>query len=148
MKPENAFIRSIDRHIPQVYSEKMANPWRSGTADKWYTGIKNDLWIEYKWITTVPKFVTPALSARQLKWLEDRLSEKRSIAVVVGCATGGLIYLNGDWTRKIERSEFLERVRSRSEIAAWILSITGASPCKLNALPTQQPTSSKRRTKA
>lgn len=143
MKPENTFIRSIDRYIPQVYSEKMANPWRSGTADKWYTGVKADLWVEYKWVSSVPAVALPALSPRQTAWLAGRLEEKRKVAVVVGCTAGGVIYLNREWETPIHRSAFLALILSRKEIASWIFDITGASPCKLNALPLQQPTSSK-----
>jgi hypothetical protein len=50
-KPETTFIQSIHRHLPkEVYREKMANPYRGGTPDVWYSGYKSDLWVEYKFI--------------------------------------------------------------------------------------------------
>ena len=53
--PETRFIASVHRHLPvDLHHEKMHNAYRGGTADCWYSGQKDDLWVEYKFIT-VPK---------------------------------------------------------------------------------------------
>lgn len=130
-KPENAFIRGVHAHLPKVYFEKMSNPWRSGTADVWYSGAQGDLWIEYKYVPKVPQrtSVTPNLSPRQLMWLSDRSAEGRQVVVVVGHPKGGVIW-HRDFSTPKSPAEFLAESKTRSELAAWIMSITGESPCR------------------
>lgn len=134
-KPENSFIRGVNAHLPTVYFEKMNNPWRSGTADVWYSGKLGDLWIEYKYVPKVPKRTTilPDLSPRQLKWLNDRDAEGRRVAVVVGHPAGGVVFGPGEYDRPMPPEEFLRLTMSRSQLAAWIFDHTGESPCRLRS---------------
>ena len=87
-KPETTFYTSVHRHLPpldKLHREKMANPYRGGTADHWYDGPDADLWIEWKFIVlpkrgnTTIDLVTPRgkklespLSALQQDWLAGR----------------------------------------------------------------------------
>lgn len=133
-KPENTFIAGVNKHLPTVYFEKTNNPFRSGVADSWYSGELADLWVEYKYIPKIPmrsKAILPDLSPRQRQWLADRLRENRNVAVIVGCPGGGVLYLNGDWDRPLTALEFQQKIQTRQQLAQWIFSITGASPCKL-----------------
>lgn len=99
--PENRFIKWIGSKLPkEIYSEKMHNPYRGGTADVWYSG-KRDAWIEYKWINSVPKkgVLIPDLSGLQKLWLGRRFSEGRTVFVVVGCPMGAIVFSNpAEWT--------------------------------------------------
>lgn len=128
-KAETTFIASVHRQLAVgVYREKMNNPYRSGTADVWYSGIK-DLWVEYKFLPTLPKragsFVKIDLSENQKIWLRHRHAEGRNVAVICGCKAGGVVFSGLSWDKPISVDEFTSRVRTRQEIAAWLLSQTG-----------------------
>lgn len=131
-KPENAFIRSVHQYLPKTYHEKMANPWRSGTADVWYSGVLGDMWVEYKYVPKIPKrtAILPELSPRQLQWLNDRDAEGRRVAVVLGHPDGGVVYEPGNFDRPIMPADFLRATMRRPQLAAWILHIVGESPCR------------------
>lgn len=141
-KPESTFIRGVHAHLKDVYFEKMNNPFRSGTADVWYSGLRGDLWVEYKYIPKIPKVaqIVPDLSERQKIWLRERSIEFRQVRVIVGCPEGGVIYRNGEWIQGSSPSDFRARLLSRSALAAEIREITGISPCRIPApsLPQQK----------
>ena len=102
----------------------MANPYRGGTPDVWYSGDKSDLWIEYKYIEKLPIKVPIKIDLSQLQvlWLCNRHNEGRNLAVVVGTPEGCLLLTNLEWERTdITSTEFKERCMSRKELAAWIL---------------------------
>lgn len=132
-KPENTFISGVHRQkaLKKVYSEKMSNPWRAGTADVWYSGELGDIWIEYKYLPKVPKSkaILPDLSPRQRKWLRDRWTEGRSVAVVLGHPDGAYVYLNCTWEDEQDSTALIEGSISRSQLAEWIREQTGDSPC-------------------
>jgi hypothetical protein len=125
-KPENTFIASIHRHFPQKdvpHREKNANPYRGGTADCWYSGRKADMWIEYKFVPRVPKRspVPVECSTLQLEWLRGRYAEGRNVHVIVGCSTGGVVLSDLAWEHNIPIEEFSAALKSRQELAQWIL---------------------------
>lgn len=130
-KPETTFIGSIHRLIPQVYAEKMNNPFRAGTADVWYSGELGDLWVEYKFIERIPdsKEIVPDLSPRQVRWLGNRLDEGRNVAVVLGTPTGGVVYRRRSWLIPQSKAELEARLMTRAQLAQWILDQVGASKC-------------------
>lgn len=128
-KPETTFIKGVHRHIPTVYAEKTNNPFRSGTADVWYSGILGDLWIEYKFLPRIPKStsILPGLTPRQRKWLNSRFDEGRNVAVVLGTPDGGVIYRDKTWSNPMSQEELLKLLLSKEDIARWIYSEVGAS---------------------
>ena len=130
-KPENRFIKGVHNHLPKTYAEKMNNPWRSGTADVWYSGKAGDLWVEYKFIERVPrsKEIRPDLTPRQVRWLNNRFDEGRNVAVVLGTPKGGVIYRNKEWMNPLDHETLTGLIVSREEIARWIFSQAGASTC-------------------
>ena len=145
-KPETGFIERVNKGLPiklgktfvkaralfdeadWVHYEKMANPYRGGTADSYYSGRHNDLWVEYKYLACVPQraSVWPAnpnqslLSSLQLAWLEGRLDEGRNIAVIIGCPSGGVVLVDREWRKEMVAEEFVSLIRSVSEISDWI----------------------------
>lgn len=126
-KPETTFIASVHKHFPdkQVpHREKMNNPYRSGTADVWYSGRKGDLWVEYKFIPKLPVKSNSVLvdcSPLQLKWLGDRHREGRSVFVIVGHPAGGVILSDLEWGEPMSVTEFERRTVSREAICKWLV---------------------------
>jgi hypothetical protein len=136
-KPETTFYTSVHRHLPPetaFWREKMANPYRGGTADHWYSGRgkkSRDLWVEWKYIRLPARPGTmidlvngraPPLSHLQQSWLSDRYLEGRNVWVIVGSdANGGVIFQSLEWERPLPASEFRRRLLSRKDIAQQIL---------------------------
>ena len=124
-KPETTFYTAVNRLLPRtLHVEKMNNPYRSGTADIWYSGHAGDLWIEYKWLERAPRaeFI-PSLSALQLKWLRERHGEGRNVAVVIGCPTGAMLLRKLKWELPVTPAF----THTRKDIADWITKETYAS---------------------
>lgn len=128
-KPETTFYESVHRRLkkraPEVYFEKMYNPYRGGTWDVWYSGKKRDLWVEYKWMPKIPArpttLVVPGLSALQLAWGAGRYEEGRNLAVILGCPEGGVIYQDLGWEEEMEASIFKQMIKDRDAVANWII---------------------------
>jgi len=129
-KPESTFISSVHRHIPAtLYRMKNNNPFTGGVPDCWYSGAKTDLWVEYKFLSRIPR--TPFsldLSALQRDWLSGRYLEGRNVAVIIGCATGGVIFEHLSWMADVEPREYERLIQSRAELATWIMDYVGAPP--------------------
>lgn len=149
VKPENTFIDSINNLLPiakraksakarasrpdvLLHYEKMNNPYRSGTADSWYSGPGGDVWVEYKFLPRTPQrgLVKPCelLSPLQFEWLTGRYAEGRNVGVIIGCPDGGALLRPGqlpEWGGSFDAKTFSERLLvSRQVLADWILSQT------------------------
>lgn len=133
-KPETSFTLGVHKHLPPLsalHREKMANPYRGGTADYWYSG-RRDLWIEWKFLvvpkrdSTVIDLVTKGdvISPLQRQWLNDRYSEGRNVWVVVGCKAGGAIFKDKNWELALTTGEFNRCVVSRRDLASAIAEFT------------------------
>lgn len=122
-KPESTFIKSVHKHTT-CYHEKMCNPFTSGTPDVWYSGPKGDLWVEYKYLTSLPSLprtvLKPALSARQALWLRREHLHGRNVAVILGSPKGAVVFRNLEWEGGISLADFQSRLQSRAQTAQWI----------------------------
>lgn len=129
--PENRFIKSVnDRVPPEIYREKMCNPYRGGTADMWYSA-RLDLWAEYKWWTSPPKRTARPLGLSKLQelWLRGRTLEGRRCVVICGCGTGGIIVQTPlYWESPITPTFYDEFFMTRAEIAEWIAHVVQSQP--------------------
>lgn len=129
-KPETNFRRKIERGLPrEIHREKMANPYRGGTADSWYSARRSDLWVEYKFLPQIPQrgSITAerlGLSRLQQKWLSGRYAEGRNVVVIVGVPTGGVILRDAAWETEIPAKEFSSRIVPAEAISAWIAQTT------------------------
>ena len=129
-KPETVGIAAVHRHLKEVHHEKMNNPYRSGTADVWYSGKQGDLWVEYKFIQRPPKFVIPDLSTLQKLWLKERYLEGRNVAVIVLSKGGGVRFRSPEvWEAGMSREHFLEAFVDNRILALWIKEQTGECVC-------------------
>lgn len=127
-KPETSFRLKIEKNLParnRPYREKMANPYRGGTADSWYSGDLGDLWVEYKFLPSVPqRGVVNAkrigLTALQLDWLKGRYEEGRNVCVIVGTPAGGVIMRDIEWDTEMSVDFFRSKLITISDLARWI----------------------------
>ena len=124
-KPETTFTASLHKLLPaSIYYMKNNNPYTGGVPDLWYSGLGGDLWVEYKYLPTVPvtAVVQPLklLSALQAKWLNDRHKEGRNVAVIIGCPKGGVVLTLGSWSAEITAKNFTALLRSKREIVDWL----------------------------
>jgi hypothetical protein len=129
-KPETVFIQRIHRHLPPtLHKEKLHNSYRGGMADVWYSGLVNDLWVEYKYVEKLPRSeeIVPNLTPLQRRWLNSRHDEGRNIAVILGTPDGGVIYRDKDWMRPYSQTELQARLRGHRDVARWINSFTGGT---------------------
>lgn len=95
----------------------------------WYSGIKGDIWVEYKYIRTIPirpkTMVIPGLAPLQLVWLHHRHKEGRRVFVVVGCPKGGVVFGPDEWADGIDAGWFTQKLHSRNQLALWLFAIVG-----------------------
>lgn len=127
-KPETRFIQRINRLLPLkmgLHYEKMNNPYRRGTADSWYSGNKADLWVEWKYLPSLPKVIYPQklLHPLQRAWLNGRHKEGRKVVVIIGCPEGGVVLEDAAWNNEIMKQDFLEQLKSATEIACFVREI-------------------------
>lgn len=126
-KPETRFYTAVHKLIPKdVHREKMANPYRGGTADVWYSGTADDLWAEYKWLAKVPVKaairVYELASPLQLQWLRDRRKEGRNVVVILGSPNGAWVYSHGTWEHDLAVEDFRANALTKQQVADYIRS--------------------------
>ena len=103
-KSETRFYTAVHKLLPplrELHREKMHNIYRGGTADVWYSGNLDDLWVEYKWLAKLPK-TAPILLGRELtplqqQWLEGRHEEGRNVCVILGTPKGAWVFEGLSW---------------------------------------------------
>lgn len=119
-------MEGVHKHLPrEVYRMKNRNPYVGGVPDVWYSAHPRDLWVEYKFVPSVPqRGVVDAkrinLSTLQSDWLAKRHTEGRNVAVIVGVPAGGVIMRDLEWEVGLSPTEFKARIQPRPAIAAWI----------------------------
>jgi len=115
---ESTYTRSVNKHLPaSVYSWKVSDRFTAGIPDAWYSGLQCDLWIEFKYLHKMLRSkVKPKLSALQSKWLGERYTQGRNVAVVVGSPQGAIIYEYGEWDNGKEPEDLI----TKKQLAAWI----------------------------
>jgi len=125
-KPETTFINALHRKLPtSVYHMKNNNPYTGGIPDLWYSGQSGDVWVEYKFLPTMPvrADVHPAklLSALQMEWLNGRYAEGRNVAVIIGAPKGGVLLVDRAWEMSLSPQLFASLIRSKDDLIEWIL---------------------------
>ena len=124
---EHSFIRSIHRYLhPDIHSWKIHDTYTGGVPDAMYSGPAGILFVEYKYIKTLPKKdTTPlrhSLSALQLQWLE-RMKMSANAALVIGVEDTCIILVD-DFSANICKTRDVEERRSRKSVVDFILSVT------------------------
>lgn len=124
-KSESRYYQAVHRLLPKhLHKEKMHNPYRGGTADVWYSGNSDDLWVEYKFLAKPPVRssykVSKDLSELQLMWLHDRYKEGRNVVVIVGTPLGAKIYTSLSWETDEVSAEDFRNGLTKQEVANYI----------------------------
>lgn len=124
---ESQFTAAVGKFLPDyVYKLKLNLRYTAGVPDSWYSGNAGDLWVEYKYFPWLPRIIdliggaTPSITKLQQSWLRARHAEGRSVAVIVGCKEGGVVYPDLNWEGVLQIEKFRDRMISKREIAAWI----------------------------
>jgi len=121
---EQQFKYSVHKYLPsELTVEGMNNPFRRGTPDNWYSGDKADLWVEWKFVSKLPKKrlnVERLLSPMQRQWLLREYEHGRNVAVIVGSAEGGLVFPDDTWLVPATAFNWMKR----ADIAKWIIKQT------------------------
>lgn len=113
--PERRFIDKVHRQIDpewRLHKQSMTGGMSTnGTPDYYYEGYNWYIWIEYKYVETLPEVINLtdrskkySLSALQERWLNRATKNLTRAAVVLGSNEGALIFTNGTWTSPIARS--------------------------------------------
>jgi hypothetical protein len=102
---------------------KNNNPYLAGVPDVWYSGSAGDLWVEYKYVATVPKkgTVKIALTALQSAWLCERQHEGRNVAVIIGSKLGGVILTDEAWKNDLDSTAYQSQILTRIQLAQYII---------------------------
>lgn len=127
VKPENTYIASVHKHLPRaLYRMKTNNPYVAGIPDCYYSGDKDALWVEYKYVAKLPARVPVRIevSALQKQWLEGRHAEGRNVAIIVGSPEGGVILTVGELGEELTASQFRMLMETKQEVAEWITNQT------------------------
>lgn len=123
--PETRFYTAIHRKLPKtLHREKMHNAYRGGTADVWYSGNADDLWVEYKWLAKLPKKspvrLDKLLSPLQQRWLSERHKEGRNIVVILGAPTGAWVLEGVSWRQPLDPDTLQANKLTKHEVAEYI----------------------------
>lgn len=134
VKPENRLINEVHKKLKVggPYCIKLNTPYTAGVPDCYYSGHKGDLWIEWKWLEKLPVQVpvVPDLTPLQAKWLNDRSSEGRKVAVVLGCPMGSVVFKDiNAWTRGKSLDSFRKALMTKDQLVEYIISRVGGKTC-------------------
>lgn len=123
---ESKFTQAINNALRKkgVYCWKIADRFRAGVPDCWYSGPDGDLWVEFKYLKRQPRrWYTPGLSHLQRHWLNGRHREGRRVAVIIGCPDGAQ-WLEPPYTEEAvwpvfePRKEIIKRICSIVHVAS------------------------------
>ena len=119
--------------VPRIYALKLNISFTAGVPDCWLSGIDGDLWMENKYLQTVPPIVDPTklLSVLQQQWLLRRHAEGRSVGVLIGSADGHLYFPSLSWLSPVTRGTFLTNAKKTRDIAEDLIEIVGEIPSSL-----------------
>ena len=126
---EHTFIAKIHKRLPpDVFRWKINDTNQAGVPDAMYRGPAGLLFVEYKWLNSLPKKETTPVkinvSPIQSNWLMGHYSHGQKIAVIVGTPeNGALIHTKTSWRFPINNVLFNELAVSHNDVAAWITAV-------------------------
>ena len=93
-----------------------------------YAGDKGILFVEYKYVPSLPKIKTTPikinLSKLQLQWLNNFVDMGHNAAVVVGTEGKNILILQDkQWNTPISKENFLKKAVKPSDLSNFILNV-------------------------
>ena len=110
---EHSFIRSIHTNMSSdVFVWKLAAKYHGGVPDAWYSGPSGYMFIEYKYVSKLPKrSTTPvkiALTELQRAWLRTAISHNHLAYIVLGSEAGVYITQDPD-LKRVTQEQFISQ---------------------------------------
>jgi hypothetical protein len=122
---ESGHTQAINKKVRAagVYPLKIQTMMNNGVPDCWYSGTKQAIWVEMKYLGKLPNKETtairPLLSELQKDWCNKRHTEGRLVFVIIGSDKGWLIQDNPLlWNSPIFKSQLK---LTRNEVVEWII---------------------------
>lgn len=126
---ESGFWQSLRKKlVPRVYALKLNLNFVQGVPDAWLSGSEQDLWMENKYLKSLPAVIQPEklLTTLQSQWLEERYLEGRHVGVLIGSSEGHVFLEGLSWKGStISKGDFLERAVSTKDIANRLVELLG-----------------------
>jgi hypothetical protein len=125
---ENSFWQSLRKKLnPRIYAMKNQAGYVGGIPDCWLSGSQGDLWMENKYLQSIPPVVDPTklLSVLQQQWLIRRHAEGRSVGVLIGSCDGHLFLPGLSWQNSVSRGNFTMKAKKTAEIAEDLIELVG-----------------------
>ena len=123
----NAIHRALAKHTAEdVDIWKIHDTFAGGVPDAVYFGRGSTLWVEYKYLKTLPKRETTAiditkeLSDNQQKWLERKHNLGHRTWVIVGTPKGSLILKSMEWQTPLYAKD-MEQALTIKQVTASII---------------------------
>lgn len=91
-----------------TYAWKIMVQFHNSVPDCWYSGDKNDLWVEVKYIKKLPIRkqhidLAKMLSEGQKYWLQTQYDTGRNTAVILGSPAGGAMFFGSSWAELVDK---------------------------------------------
>jgi len=125
---ENTFWTALRKKlVPRVYALKLNLRFVAGVPDCWLSGSKEDLWLELKYVKTLPPIVDPTklLTVLQQQWLIQRHNEGRSVGALIGSSDGHLFFPSLSWQRSVSREKWIQSGMTTKEAAELLIERVG-----------------------
>lgn len=125
---ENTFWQSLRKMlVPRVYALKLNLRFIAGVPDCWLSGSLEDLWLELKYVSTLPPVVDPTklLTVLQQQWLIDRYNEGRHVGALIGSSDGHLFFPGLSWQSSVSREKWIQTGMTTRETAEMLVERLG-----------------------
>lgn len=122
---EHSFIKSVHRYLPShLFKWKIHDTYTGGVPDSFYAGPAGILFVEYKYVKTLPAkdstAIKTTLSPLQAQWLNRMLDFNQRAALVIGCEDTAVILTNKEWVATFTKKDYVARAVPRKQVATWI----------------------------
>jgi hypothetical protein len=125
---EHSFVKSIHRKLPkEVLVWKIADRYSGGVPDAMYAGPKGILFIEYKYVKSLPKkletVIKTTLSPLQEQWITRMQGWNHSVLLVIGSTDKSCLILN-KLTKNISKAYYQNNSTTNQNLVELIIKIT------------------------
>jgi len=122
---KDKYRKALKKQCPTAYWWKINDSFQPGVPDAFVEFEDSECWIEFKFISKMPKrdstvinLTHPSkfLSIKQRLWLNRREERYGDAFVIVGCATGAVLFSKGEWNTPLTTAEFKAKIAPISSL--------------------------------